>query len=80
MSEPVKTDKYSRYRVVITIIGVAVNALLSFLAHLLQIPLYLDTVGTIFTTAVAGLFPGMVVAAATNILCTFSNPNPSILF
>ncbi|MCR5094745.1 MAG: HD domain-containing protein [Lachnospiraceae bacterium] len=71
MSEPVKTDKYSRYRVAVTIIGVAVNALLSFLAHLLQIPLYLDTVGTIFTTAVAGLFPGMVVAAATNILCTF---------
>ena len=39
----------------------------------MELPLYLDTAGTIAVTAIGGLFPGMMCAVATNVLCSLFN-------
>lgn len=51
------------------IAGIAVNVLLFFLSYLLNLPTYLDTCGTIAVATLGGLFPGILVAVATNLLC-----------
>ncbi len=54
-------------------IGVTINVALSFAMSFFGIPLYLDTVGTIFIGAMGGFFPGIVTAVLTNFLCTAFN-------
>lgn len=64
--------KYNRngiYRALLTIVSIAINVLLSFAAFKLGIPLYFDTVGTIFCASLCGLFPGIVTAVVTSVLC-----------
>ena len=55
--------------------GVALNVILAFAEHLLDLPLYLDTVGTVVVAALGGLYPGIVTAVCTNALCLFFNPD-----
>ncbi len=55
--------------------GVLLNVLLAFIEHLLDLPLYLDTVGTVVVAALGGLYPGIVTAVCTNALCLFFNPD-----
>ncbi len=70
----------SRRQLSLTIvIAIVFNVLLSFAACKLGLPLYLDTVGTIFVTALAGAFPGLVTSVATNVLCSLFN-NYSIYY
>ena len=61
------------------ICGIAFNLLCSSLNGLINnSPLYLDTVGTIVVSAIAGLFPGILTGVATNIIQYFLdsyNPN-----
>ena len=57
----------------LVIIGVAVNVILSYLMAKSGIPLFLDTMGTIGVTVVGGVFPGIVCAVITNIICMFFN-------
>lgn len=54
--------------------GIVINVLMAYIAHLLGLPIYLDTIGTVFIAALGGLFPGIVTAVATNLLCTVFNP------
>ncbi|MBQ3281183.1 MAG: HD domain-containing protein [Eubacterium sp.] len=63
------------YRFLFIILGIAVNVGLSFAADRLGVPLYLDTIGTIFVSAIGGMLPGVTVAVATNVLCSFFNEN-----
>ncbi len=49
-------------------LGTALNVFLSYLCHLLDLPLYLDVAGTIVVTALGGMFPGIVTGVLTNIL------------
>jgi len=72
-------NKYSTWRVAVSVIGVVVNVALSFGAHALGLPLYLDTIGTIGAASIAGFFPGIVTAVATNVLCGVFN-NYSIYY
>jgi HD-GYP domain-containing protein (c-di-GMP phosphodiesterase class II) len=49
--------------------GIAVNVLLSFVPGCFNLPIYLDTIGTICVAAVGGSFPGIVTAVLTNMVC-----------
>ncbi|MCR4600114.1 MAG: HD domain-containing protein [Clostridia bacterium] len=51
------------------IAGIAVNVLLFFLSYLFNLPTYLDTCGTIAVATFGGIFPGILVAVVTNLLC-----------
>ncbi len=57
------------------IICVAVNFLLAFFAYRSNVPLYLDTAGTIAAAMLGGVVPAMVTGVATNILCGIFNGN-----
>ena len=60
-------------RALSVIIGIAINILLSYFTYRAGLPVYLDTVGTIATSVLGGLFPGIITAIATNLICTFFN-------
>ncbi len=59
--------------------GVLLNVLLSFAVHILDLPMYLDTIGSIAVVALCGPFPGIATAVITNVVCTLFN-NGSIYF
>jgi energy-coupling factor transport system substrate-specific component len=42
-------------------LGIALNLAIGTLVHTLKLPLYIDAVGTILVTLVAGLWPGIIV-------------------
>ena len=48
--------------------GIALNLVLNRFAALAGIPLYLDSVGTVFTAVVGGYLPGILVGFLTNVL------------
>ena len=65
-----KINKY-----IAVLIGVVINVGLSLIAHFaIGIPLYLDTMGTIVVSAVSGLYPGVLTALLTNLICTSFDP------
>ena len=68
-----RIGKNSIYRIASIIGGIAINVLLAYLINMSGVPMYLDTVGTIFVAALAGMLPGLITAVATNILCSFFN-------
>ncbi len=58
---------------IFVLLGIALNIILSFVMNRLSLPLFLDTAGTIGVASVAGVFPGIIVALATNVFCLFFN-------
>ncbi|MCR5626913.1 MAG: HD domain-containing protein [Lachnospiraceae bacterium] len=60
-------------RVMAVICGSVGNALLSYLADRLGMPVYLDTIGTIVVAALGGIFPGVMTAVLTNCICLIYN-------
>ncbi|MBR6328853.1 MAG: HD domain-containing protein [Lachnospiraceae bacterium] len=73
MSNSHRSINIKKLRYAAIIAGIAVNVLLSFLAHCTGLPIYMDTIGTIGTAALTGVFPGIITAVATNVLCTIFN-------
>ena len=65
----------ARLRRYLIIAGIALNLVLALLEHFLDLPLYMDTVGTVVVSALAGLFPGIMTGVLTNALCIFFNPD-----
>jgi len=65
--------------VIAVIAGIAANVIPNFLATFFDLPLYLDTVGTISAAILAGLFPGILIAVITCVICGVYN-NYSIYF
>ncbi len=65
--------------ILVCMIGIAVNLLLSSMSTKLQLPFYLDSVGTIFAAAVGGTLPGVLVGLVTNLLKSISDV-PSIYY
>ncbi len=53
----------------------AINVISAVILNRFEIPLYLDTTGTILITMTAGAFPGIVTAVVTNLACTLFNQN-----
>ncbi|MCR5118697.1 MAG: HD domain-containing protein [Lachnospiraceae bacterium] len=70
-----KTAKRSHISVIVItiVLCVLLNVLPAFLAWFFDLPLYLDTAGTIVCAGIAGVLPGITVAVATNVLCGFFN-------
>ncbi len=63
------TDKIkSPPPILICIAAIVVNLLGSFVAKFFALPLYLDTVGTIFVAMMSGYVPGVIVGFSTNLL------------
>lgn len=56
-------------RVMAIIVGVCLNVLLSFTAMHFDLPVYLDTIGTMCTAWLGGIFPGVMTAFFTNLIC-----------
>ena len=55
------------------LIGIAINCIGGQIAVRFSLPLYLDSIGTIFSAALGGMFPGIIVGYFTNIVKSFSN-------
>ena len=55
-------------------VGVAVNFVGGQLASILKLPMYLDTIGTIFASMLCGPWVGAVTGALTNIVTGIANP------
>lgn len=55
-------------------VGVAVNFVGGQLASVLKLPMYLDTIGTIFASMLCGPWVGAVTGALTNVVTGIANP------
>ena len=66
-------DSDSTKRRIAIVIGILLNVGLSFAAYTNNLPLYLDTAGTIIVTVLGGVLPGLAVGVATNVVCSFFN-------
>ncbi len=73
MHQSLIVSKYSKYNLMLVIIGIAINVALAFFAYSVGIPLYFDAAGTILVSCLCGTFPGIITAVATNVLCAFFN-------
>jgi energy-coupling factor transport system substrate-specific component len=69
----IKTD-FSMLAILIIPIAVAVNFVGGQLASLLKLPLYLDTIGTIFASMLCGPWVGALAGGLTNIINGIANP------
>ncbi len=69
----ISITKYSRIKMLIIICGIMVNVGLSFIMHRFNVPLYLDTIGTIAAAALGGVFPGIITAVVSNTICGLFN-------
>ncbi|MCR5054198.1 MAG: HD domain-containing protein [Lachnospiraceae bacterium] len=70
---PKQSNRYAIQLALAVLIGVAVDAGLSYLVNRFDLPLYVDTAGSITVAAVLGLFPGMITALLSNLICGFYN-------
>ncbi len=70
-----RSRRGSMLRALAVFIGVSVSVALSFIAYHYNFPIYPDTVGTVGVSLIGGAFPGIVVAVATDLICTAFNPN-----
>ena len=67
-------EDFSMLALLIIPVGVAVNFVGGQLASLLKLPMYLDTIGTIFTAMLCGPWVGAVTGLLTNIVTGIANP------
>jgi energy-coupling factor transport system substrate-specific component len=61
-------------------VAIAINIAIGQLVYTLKLPLYLDSVGTIFVGAVAGPWVGALTGLLTNLVWGFSGLNPAYTF
>lgn len=69
----IKKD-FSMLALLIIPVGVAVNFVGGQLASLLKLPMYLDTIGTIFAAMLCGPWVGAVTGVLTNVVTGIANP------
>lgn len=67
-------DDFSMLAILIMPVGVAVNFVGGQLASVLKLPMYLDTIGTIFASMLCGPWVGAVTGALTNVVTGIANP------
>lgn len=68
-----KLDKYGEYLVLGITACTAINVLLSYIVSRCGLPLYFDSIGIVLITMIGGVFPGIITAVATNLLCGLFN-------
>ena len=67
-------DDFTMLAILIIPVAVAVNFVGGQIASMLKLPMYLDTIGTIFASMLCGPWVGAVGGALTNIVTGFTNP------
>lgn len=67
-------EDFSMLAILIMPVGVAVNFVGGQLASVLKLPMYLDTIGTIFASMLCGPWVGAVTGALTNVVTGIANP------
>ena len=67
-------EDFTMLSILIIPVGVAINFVGGTLASTLNLPMYLDTIGTIFTGIIAGPWVGAVCGLLTNVVTGITNP------
>lgn len=67
-------DDFSMLAILVIPVAVAVNFVGGQLASLLKLPMYLDTIGTIFASMLCGPWVGAVAGGMTNVVTGIANP------
>jgi len=67
-------DDFSMLALMIIPVSVAVNFVGGQLASILKLPMYLDTIGTIFAAMLCGPWVGAVAGGLTNVVTGIANP------
>ena len=67
-SAKMTAQRQDRYTALLCAISILINLLVSRLASALGLPLYLDSIGTIFSAALGGTLPGVITGFVTNLL------------
>ena len=67
-------EDFSMLALLIIPVGVAVNFVGGQLASILKLPMYLDTIGTIFAAMLCGPWVGAVTGSLTNVVTGIANP------
>ena len=62
-----------RYMLLLCAVCLAINVLGDELSTLLNLPLYLDVIGTVLSAALGGLIPGILVGFLTNLIKSFAS-------
>ncbi len=73
--ERLKRD-FNTMSLVMMAVAIPINIVIGQIVYNLKIPLYLDSIGTIFVGAVAGPIVGLVTGALTNLIWGLSGINP----
>ena len=73
MKYSIKKD-FTMLAILIIPVGVAVNFVGGQLASMLKLPMYLDVIGTVFTSMLCGPWVGAVTGGLTNIVTGIANP------
>ena len=60
---------------IMCVAGIALNLILYSIVETLELPLYLNTVGTVSVAALGGYLPGILVGFLTNVISSISDPN-----
>ncbi len=71
---PHNLDKSSMHRVICTVIAVLLNVIPAYIVYRYHLPIYIDTIGTIFISAICGVFSGLITAVVTNAIASAFNP------
>lgn len=69
----IKND-FTMLAMLIIPVGVAINFVGGQMASILKLPMYLDTIGTIFAAMLCGPWVGAVTGALTNVVTGIANP------
>ena len=64
-----------KWRIVLIVGGVLANVLFFLITNHFGLPFFLDTIGTIITAAIGGLFPGILTAVVSNTICAIFDEN-----
>lgn len=78
-AQMVKRNNKLRWVFLLCIFGLLLNLVCNYVINLFKLPLYLDTIGTIYTACLGGALPGICVALLTNFILGFGN-SESIYF
>ena len=71
---PKKNKYYPLIALALITVGVLLNVLPAKLALALNLPLYLDSIGTVLVTLAGGVLPGVIVGFASNVINGLNDP------
>lgn len=74
MLDKIRKD-FSTITWVLIPVAIAINSAVGWVVAQLKLPVYLDSIGTVFIAAVAGPWVGALTGALTNIILGFIDPN-----